>query len=187
MKAVLISIHPRHCANIAGGKKTVEVRKTVPRISTPFKCYTYQTKGLKDNEKYGFKTWARSGKVIGEFVCDRIDEYFNYGFALRDENSKVFDVGKFLSNACLTEQELADYVRGYGIFYGWHISDLKIYDKPKELSEFTTPFCPYEVAKCKVGVRLCKHFTFKDALGGDCDYGKRITRPPQSYMFVEEI
>ena len=75
----------------------------------------------------------------------------------------------------------------HSAYYSWHISDLKIYDKPKELSELTTPFCPYEVAKCKVGARLCKHYTFKDALGGECDYGKRITRPPQSWCYVEAI
>ena len=91
-----------------------------------------------------------------------------------------------MKDACMTAKELDAY-RGHGDAYGWHISDLKIYDKPRELSEFTTPFCPYEVAKCKVGARLCKHYMFIDPLGGFCDYGKHITRPPQSYMFVEEL
>ena len=43
-KAVLISIKPKWCELIASGKKTVEVRKTNPKLDTPFKCYIYCTK-----------------------------------------------------------------------------------------------------------------------------------------------
>ena len=39
--AVLISIKPKYCELIASGKKTVEVRKTRPKIPTPFKGYIY--------------------------------------------------------------------------------------------------------------------------------------------------
>ena len=48
MKSVLISIQPKWCELIASGKKTVEVRKSAPRLETPFKCYIYQTKAMKD-------------------------------------------------------------------------------------------------------------------------------------------
>lgn len=196
MKAVLLPIHPRHCENIASGKKTVEVRKTAPKIPTPFKCYIYETKDKRFEDiavcwNDGTPDFIHAtGKVLGEFVCDRID-------TIRDEGNGFVAGGvqpsewhsaaqTLIQAACLTEKEIKSYLgNDYG--YCWHISALKIYDMPKEISEFTTPFCPYEVAKCKVGARLCKHYMFIDPLGGFCDYGKHITRPPQSWMYVEEI
>lgn len=60
-KSVLISIRPKWCELIANGKKTVEVRKTAPKLETPFKCYIYETRV--------------GGNIIGDFVCDSIDVY----------------------------------------------------------------------------------------------------------------
>lgn len=96
-KAVLLSIQPRWCGLIASGKKTIEVRKTRPKIETPFKCYIYQSKSkdtliyvMKDGDNdYGtiyhgkpvfIKTLSpysngNEQKVIGEFTCDSISEY----------------------------------------------------------------------------------------------------------------
>ena len=96
-KAVLLSVQPKWCALIANGKKTVEVRKTRPKIETPFKCYIYQIKSkdklldvMKDgDDNYGtiyhgkpvfIKTLSpysngNEQKVIGEFICDSISEY----------------------------------------------------------------------------------------------------------------
>ena len=219
MKAVLISIQPRYCEKIASGKKTVEVRKTAPKIPTPFKCYIYETKDRRFEDiavcwNDGTPDFIHAtGKVIGEFVCDEITRYegefwddetyecvreryepddfeeygeYEYETIADNEQENYKDVPLF-KQSCLTCEEFRKYLgKGDHVFYGWHISNLKIYDEPKELSEFTTPFCPYEVTKCKVGACLCKHFTFKDAIGGECDYGKHITRPPQSWMYVEE-
>lgn len=61
MIAVLISIRPKWCEKIISGEKTIEVRKTRPKMDTPFKCYIYCTKAeerlafiLKDgDENYG--------------------------------------------------------------------------------------------------------------------------------------
>lgn len=75
MKSVMISIKPKWCELIASGRKTIEVRKTRPKLETPFKCYIYCTRGFKPNTKYGYKLRAWRGKVIGEFVCDRVDTY----------------------------------------------------------------------------------------------------------------
>lgn len=69
MRAVLISIKSRWCDLIMNGKKTVEIRTSRPKIDTPFKCYIYCTQGS------GRNTYAGNGKVIGEFICDRISEY----------------------------------------------------------------------------------------------------------------
>ncbi len=203
MKSALTSIQPYYVfliiARVMGWKveqeKTVEVRKNFPRAQDWDKksliyCSRNRRSFKRIPKEYQPLMAPLLGKVVGEFVCDRID-------TIRDEGNGFVAGGvqasewhsaaqTLIQAACLTEKELKAYLgNDYG--YGWHISDLKIYDKPKELGEFTTPFCPYEVAKCKVGARLCKHYTFEDALGGECDYAHRITRPPQSYMFVEEL
>ncbi len=41
MIAVLCSVQPQWCELIANGKKTIEIRKTIPKIPTPFKGYIY--------------------------------------------------------------------------------------------------------------------------------------------------
>lgn len=44
-KAVMISIRPKWCEKICRGEKSIEVRKTRPKLETPFKCYIYETGG----------------------------------------------------------------------------------------------------------------------------------------------
>ena len=139
-KAVMLSIRPKWCEKIASGEKTIEVRKTKPKLDTPFRGYIYCTlQGCneffrvdlgRDVAKWNRGKWAdRKGNVIGEFICDRIYE-------LAPLNHAPDDVEK---QACLTREEIVNYLNGTG--YGWHISDLKIYDAPKDLSEFRRA-CP---------------------------------------------
>ena len=146
MKAVMISIQPKWVEKIVNGEKTIEVRKTAPKIDTPFKCYIYKTKATKlwsvihkGDHFYG-QTYDKTeilsfpdidgGKVIGEFVCDRIYEW------TYDCNVGEYNIGKnSLNRTCLLYRELENYGKGKTL-YGLHISDLKIYDEPKELSEF---------------------------------------------------
>ena len=94
MKSVLISIQPKWCELIASGKKTVEVRKTRPKLETPFKVYIYCSKGFKPNTSYSYKTWAGYGKVIGEFVCDRID-YWQHHWTPDYQTIQLFVGNKF--------------------------------------------------------------------------------------------
>ena len=71
-KAVLISIRPEWCKKIAGGQKTVEIRKTAPNLKKPFKCYIYCTKSTHFVDIPGVKEsglMSADGKVIGEFTC----------------------------------------------------------------------------------------------------------------------
>ena len=161
MKSVMLSINPKWVEKIVKGEKTIEVRKTRPKIKTPFKCYIYCTYGQK-NENYML---GKRGKVIGEFVCERIVENFKY-----------LVTPKGFECACLSEQEVCDYL-GFNGGYGWHISDLKIYDKPKPIMQFYKP-CPIEWKNCPV----CE---FYSTYTGCCM--NNIDRPPQSYMYVEEL
>lgn len=77
-KAILISIDPEWCRLIASREKTVEVRKTRPKIKTPFKCYIYCTLPKRSGDIYltGNRNPVQgNGKIIGEFICGRIIEF----------------------------------------------------------------------------------------------------------------
>ena len=135
-KAVLISIRPEWCQKIMAGRKTVEVRKTRPKMNPPFKCYIYK---------------CGNGKVIGEFLCDEIIEDRTYG-----HNEE------FYRAACMSAYYAAAYAM-QSPMYGWHISDLRVYDHPRDLWEFT-------------GLRQTKYGLAPGP----------ITRPPQSWRYVEK-
>ena len=201
MKSVLLSIQPKWCELIASGKKTVEVRKTKPKLKTPFKCYIYETKGKTDTpfmDEDGHIDFHGRGQVIGEFICDEIKWHGNSAYVIREECIKA------LEGSCLTEEEFHNYM-GYPPmnpyqdlkealkkyeFYGWHISDLVIYDKPKELGEFRKDCkyrnddgsCQYTKIDCD-----CVKFDFNPDCSVNfakcCDY---MYRPPQSWCYVEE-
>lgn len=161
-KAVMLSVRPKWCEKIASGEKTIEVRKTRPKLDTPFKCYIYCTQS-----GVALGALGKHGKVIGEFTCDRIYELAPLNHAPDDVEQQ----------ACLTREEIVRYLKGVG--YGWHISDLKIYDKPKELTEFHT------WKKCK----SCSKSGYESTA---CIYDKNcmvpvaITKAPQSWYYVEE-
>ena len=75
MKSVLISIKPKWCELIANRKKTIEVRKTRPKLETPFKVYIYETQGRTETpfvDEEGHYIFKGKGQVIGEFVCNNI-------------------------------------------------------------------------------------------------------------------
>lgn len=168
MKSILISIQPKWCELIASGKKTIEVRKTRPKIETPFKCYIYQT---KKRWIYKLLPWLkeRQTKVIGEFVCDKVYEY-NTSCLEGDDRLKEY--------TCLDDIEIMDYMNNYTDrkFYGLHISDLKIYDKPKELDMFRKP-CSFSCEEYGNGKGDCS----------TCGELNTLTRAPQSWCYVEEL
>ena len=178
MKSVLISIKPRWCELIANGKKTIEVRKTRPKIETPFKCYIYCTKQsdiFTNDAKLFLKKDECNGKVIGEFVCDKINEhpYTERGYK-RHFSDRVL--------SCVPEKEINEYGKGKTL-YGWHISDLVIYDEPKELSEFVKP-CIYGEESERPCFTCEKSGYSASDMCIECF--NEITRPPQSWCYVEE-
>lgn len=199
--AVLLSVRPKWCELIASGKKTIEIRKTRPKIETPFKCYIYCTKP-KMITKYVFKpedypeymrpekpvfckvpdgssTYCSvvngNGKVIGEFVCDVI---FTMSITYSDPTSRI--ALKEFPYTCLTDRQIIDYLGNGNQGYGWHISNLVIYDKPKELNEF------YLKKKC----HSCKRSGYESSAciyDEDCIVPAIITRPPQSWCYVQDL
>lgn len=195
MKSVLISTRPKLVEKICHkigedetGKaiyeKRIEVRKTAPK-EVPFKCYIYETKGQYVKFTHGAHTkygYGR-GKVIGEFICDRIicsQAYFDSQGKNHLTNVFPDDIKK----TCLDEYDLWDYIAGKAVKanqmydgYLWHISDLKIYDKPRELSEFRKP-CDRFLDCC-----TCRRLVHNEYMS--CD--NKINRPPLSWCYVEEL
>lgn len=182
-KAVMLSIRPKWCEKIAGGEKTIEVRKTRPKQNPPFKCYIYCTEGRPDlnipiSQEQLMRDYLETGsmkslncplgngKVIGEFTCDRI-----YGLA--PLNHAPDDVEQ---QACMTREEIVRYLKGVG--YGWHISDLRIYHRPRELTEFRRA-CPNDL--------YCESCAMYSNNNGICNNGALPLRhPSQSWCYVEE-
>lgn len=184
MKSVLISIRPQWVEKIASGQKTIEVRKTAPQ-EVPFKAYIYESRNgghrcKHCNEKDSCYSYAPKnvgcyngrGKVIGEFICDKVDEYsYDYCDGVDIDDDTILETA-------IDREDINIYAKGKTL-YGLHISDLKIYDKPKELSEFSRP-CSYS------GLCFsCKRTSFKK--DGNLLCNTKITRPPQSRMHVEDL
>ena len=194
-KAVLLSIKPQHCNLFANGEKTIEVRKSEPKLRPPFKCYIYCIKkggnlvlgdrfdGNSFITEYALtigysreqanEIWGvMNGKVIGEFICDDIIDLHDNGEAF------VAITDYDLIGCCLNYKELYEYANGK-VLYGWHISNLKIYDKPKELNEFKRYNRTEENSPCAHTKWLYE----------PCETCKEcnLTRPPQNWCYVEEI
>lgn len=191
MKAVLISIRPNWCKLIWSGMKTVEVRKTRPKLETPFKAYIYCT-GSDDwymkFPKSGMK--KMSGKVIGEFICDDIRRIGPEYCVVKE------DIESAIAGSCLAVPQVKDYAgwkSGLSYadlkdLYGWHISGLKIYDKPRELDEFSRfGFCGMNgTGVC--GNEGCEYYepsgSYMEPPTCAID-GCYLKRPPQSWCYVE--
>lgn len=187
-KAALISIRPKWVEKIVNGEKTIEVRKTRPKLETPFKCYIYCTRdkhlAFMQNQT-GTNLIAcmdvdaaipvggaiGNGKVIGEFTCERIVPITYDGGRLWCPTNAAFSPA-----TCLSQSEIIAYIGDKGRCYGWHISDLRIYDTPKELSEFKT-LCRVDADCC-----ACPYYNYTKM---DCD-GRVIGRPPQSWCYVDD-
>lgn len=194
MKSILISIQPKWCELIASGKKTIEVRKTRPKIETPFKCYIYMTATKERCMFWEYITAYQnsngdildgSQKVIGEFVCDRIinlkingDDCGNYWHEWTDECD--------IEDMCLSYEELEAYLCK-NIGYGWHISNLKIYDKPKELDKFS--IYGYKPLGGCCQNHNCKNYIYNGYYQPpECKIdGCFLKRAPLSWCYVEAL
>lgn len=183
MKSILMSIQPKWCEKIVNGEKTIEVRKTRPKLETPFKVYIYCTKGKEVLVTDKVVSWTK--EVIGEFVCDSIEE-----FQIKGALGVRFKRFTALYETCLKVKEMRDYAGNSPILYGWHISELKIYDTPKELGEngdFKFPCVrggeDFDTHRKCVGCKYARLWTGAREIY--CD--RWVIRAPQSWAYVEEL
>ena len=185
MKSILISIQPQWVEKILNGEKTIEIRKTVPKCEFPCKVYIYCTKGkpylyrIDDDNKFETINKLRfeedcfvkdyncqNGKVVAEFILNGVVK-FNI--------ESIMFLGKqqeLMQKSQLGGLSLRKYL-GNGVGYAWHIDNLKIYDKPKELNKFYT----YDTAYNNM---FGWAFTEEEKR-------KYLKRPPQSWCYVEEL
>ena len=203
-KAVMLSIRPKWCQKIASGKKTIEVRKTKPKLETPFKCYIYCTRdkhlAFMQNQT-GTNLMAcmdvdaaipvggaiGNGKIIGEFTCDWIQSfdsaYSEWAYAVAPSGSvmpmhetKALDLCQ--KDGCLSDDDVLSYFGDEDWkAYFWHISDLRIYDTPRELSEFQRATDPCD--SC--------HAEYTWECTGYKKFSGDIKSPPQSWCYVEDV
>ena len=201
----MLSLRPQWCEKIFNGSKSIEVRKSYPSIPTPFKVYVYETKGATDTpwvDEDGHFIYKGRGEIIGSFVCDRVEEYEGefwdddtyeriqepwepsdfaeygeYEYDTIGENGEFYGKGIELSKqSCLSWNELRKYVgQGLKDFYGWHITEPKLFDKPRGLGEF----------KHKIKVPWAWQENGK-AIGYFYKW-QPITRAPQSWVYCETI
>lgn len=157
MMSVMLSLQPKWCAKIFNKEKRMEIRKSRPSIPTPFEVFVYCTKGGRPliwntpcatyaderlMQTYGWNFeevreifgGAYNGKVIGSFICDRIidikyneDDCGNYWHEWDDECD--------ICDMCLSYEELEKYLGGAS-GYGWHITEPKLFNIPRDISEF---------------------------------------------------
>lgn len=201
MKSVLLSIKPKYCELIASGKKTIEVRKTKPKQETPFKCLIYCTKSrhhfvhngiidsvddlyrlpdgkikygysgelmLYDGEEYSNNNFL-NGKVIGEFVCNStVPLLIKYS-----DPDNPLSLREFPYTG-LTDRQIIEYLGNGKQGYGWHISNLVIYDEPKEISEFKKYNRKCHYSDLGLATPKCSECT-----------GCNLKRPPLSWCYVE--
>ena len=205
MKAIMKSVSPRICEKVANGDCTILVSKTAPKFDLPFKGYICCTNAkpylyreanppfelFLDSDLYkgeGYDDRLFSGKVIGEFVCDEIIEWqydkgHQYYVDYPDDCTSYFPYLKCHSEATgLKCSEIEKLGKGKTL-YGLHISDLKIYDKPKELSEFERP-CTYK-GICYSCERFRPNGISLPAPYGFCE--TKLTHVPSNWCYVEEL
>lgn len=175
MKAILISIKPQWIAKILNGEKAIEVRKRFPVDYVGWvyiyctKDRPYLTRGVRGDvypscvSSQGIVPHHLNSRVVARFWCDKVEKIRSY---LEPEQwYMTSDLGGsgLLQKSCLSFEELDDYLlssEGYAI----HITKLEIFDKPKELSEFSVKVFPRR--KDNLMIRY-------------------LTRAPQSFCFIE--
>ena len=181
MKSILISIKPKYVADILNGRKTIEIRKNMPKCELPITVYIYCTKekphylvqgGIKpmhslnpldpSNYSWGIididSPHSLNGKVVAKFTLKKVEEIDHW-----------FAITPYFEQTCLTTKELTNYL-GADIGYAWHISNLVIFDKPKELSEFKTRHYPQFAG-------MVKNKTHYELI--------QLTKAPQSWAYIE--
>jgi len=106
---VLLSIRPNWCKKILTGEKSVELRKSHPRIEGEFRVYLYETKSGR-------------GMIVGECIC---------WFIERAEQRSYSPV--MLEGSCLTFDQISDYAKNKPV-YGWYLAKVTEYKMPRPLS-----------------------------------------------------
>ena len=162
MKSVLMSINSIHNVNIEKGLKTSELRTLPPKLDPPFKVYVYESGPLGRH------------KVVSEWICsDMITWRMCVGIPAH-----------LVKDACVSSDYIWKYSNGgYKNITEMKISELVIYDKPKDLSDF--------YKRCYSGCDTCNYSSSSYSYGGGrelvCTVSnkKPIKKAPQNWCYVD--
>lgn len=213
-KGILISIRPKWCELIANGKKTVEVRKTRPKLDTPFKCYIYCTKASKkyqtnhkgliatSDELHRHPTQGiKHGDPIKMLLCDEYseDNFLNgkvFGEFVCDSINKIF----FDSDIRYGEDFPNEYISKICNDSCLSLQELKRYANGKDvfgwhISDFVIYDKPKELhefrAPCqeRMYCDTCRYSENVELPFGEISVGcdRTIMRPPMSWCYVEKL
>ena len=208
MRAIILVCSPEETTKILNGDKSLLIRKLKPNCELPIDVYIYCT---KDSEKALVKTFNQgyqetrvydeiwkenhiklNGKVVAKFTLNKVEEIkptdIYETFSTNPFDTQIQETCEWCKKSCLTFSELDNYLNG-NKGYGWHITKLEIFDKPKEISEF------HKVDKSWGFICYnCPHFCTDDSAGysiDSCELGfgncekTRLTRAPQSWCYIE--
>ena len=198
MKSVLISIQPYYVFLIIAKamgwsidkEKTIELRTTRPKDKNwnnlvEIYCSKNKKSFNQIPKEYQPLMQRFLGKVVGKWLCNKIDSYVAH-----ENNKDYWDLSvkeweDLKQKSCLTIPQILEYSEHSDNLYGWHISDLKIYDKPKELGEFKSACKTYDLGFNLEKCCECEKAMF-DEVGAFCGCDRFITRPSQSWCYVEK-
>jgi len=144
MKALILSVRPEHAYNILTGKKTLELRKSVPKGFKGW-VYVYVTKGIRlsvvhddENGKTYYYLNSNWGRELNGTIPFRFwfDDYDDVSTKYRIDKNQIERV---IEQACVSYEDFDNYVNDRENVYGWHIKKLEVFDKPMWLSEFAKP------------------------------------------------
>lgn len=152
-KAILVSIRPKYVTDILNRKKTIEIRKKLPRCEMPIDCYIYCT--LRPRVKDEFNNPKYNGLIVAKFKLHSVEEI--KPVVADTYVTETLSHEEILELGCIDHERLHKYLKGK-TGYAWHISDLEILEQEKHLGDFKR---------------------IKDGEIVD------LTRPPQSYFFIE--
>ena len=207
-RKILISIRPEWVEKILNGEKTIEIRKTMPKCKLPCKVYIYCTKSkpnLCDRRNADIKLAdfefvnnldsddvLLNGKVVAEFTLESLDNLIDYGEGIHyvDSEYYILDINYLRRYSCLTDEQISNYLginkktNHYNNGYAWNIDNLKIYDRPKELSEFTLPECEKSESACE-NFKHLEVINTPYAYETNCVKPRKLTKAPQSWCYLQ--
>lgn len=209
-KAVVLSIKPKWCGLIASGEKEIEIRKTRPKIETPFKCYIYCTKDgtpvygdnkcyvtdtlglLNPKIKQSFKSTSKlyewNGKVIGEFICNNIDRIHVLTELMWEKDIAEFSERtlNILNQSCLSYDDIINY-SGCSLS---HYNPRQEYLYAWHISALKMYTTPKPLEQFKKYNRTCEYSDLGFAIP-DCqkclNKNCYLQKPPQSWCYVEVL
>lgn len=188
-KVIILSVQPQYLHKILIGKKTIEIRKSMPKCEFPIDVYLYCTKAkpyLYNNEalfnisnKY-FHTFIKNlnGKIVAKFTLNKVDKINNCGSCFEIANESYAYTNAMGNRSCLDFNDMKKYLSN-GNGYAWHIDNLEIFKKPMELSEFYRNCKDYHNGWSGCD-DVCGYAENNECYGGKI----KINKPPQSWCYA---